>query len=95
MSDRIYYSEEAKQQAQRNNLVLVMMVAGLSVGIGAMISLLFAPQSGNDTREQLSEQMNDTVHKGQKVAKSASKQLRDNTDKAINNLNNRVQQITD
>lgn len=95
MSERIYYSQEAKQQAQRNKLVLVMMVAGLSIGIGALISLLFAPQSGNETREQLGEQMNETVHKGQKVAKTAGKQLRDNTDKAINNLNDRVQQITD
>ena len=93
MSERIYYSQEAEQQARRNKLVLVMMVAGLSVGIGAMISLLFAPQRGDKTREQLGEQVNNTVSKGREVAKTASKQILDNGEKALNNLNDRVQAI--
>lgn len=87
MNDRIYYSHEAKQQAQRQKMVLLMMVAGLSIGIGAMISLLFAPQSGDKTREQLNDQMSDAVHQGRKVAKNAGEQLRQNTEKMMENLN--------
>jgi len=93
MNERIYYSQQTKQQAKRETLVLVIMVAGLSISIGAMISLLFAPRPGKSTREQLNDQMQASINKGQKIAKSTGKQLRDTTEQTLNNLNDRVQPI--
>lgn len=54
MQNRMYYSEEARQRAysERTTMAIIFLVLGLS--IGAAIALLFAPQSGSDSREQLS-----------------------------------------
>lgn len=86
MSDRIYYSEESKQQAQREKFILVGLFASMSITLGAMIALLFAPRPGDETREQLSKQVTETMKNSQKVAKTASKHLIENTEKAINSL---------
>lgn len=72
MSDRMYYSQEAEQRARRDKLMLILLTTGLSVTIGALIAMLFAPQTGDEFREQIGEQVGDTIAKGRKLAESAS-----------------------
>jgi gas vesicle protein len=68
MSDRMYYSQEAEQRARREKLMLILLTTGLSVTIGALIAMLFAPQTGDEFREQVG----DTIAKGRKLAENAS-----------------------
>ena len=56
MTDRMYYSREAEQQATKDRTMLALFVLGLGVGVGAAISLLVAPRSGDDTRKLISHQ---------------------------------------
>lgn len=57
MTDRIYYSREAEERAlrERTAVVVLMMLLGLSAG--AVLALLFAPQSGERTRKVLGESL--------------------------------------
>lgn len=58
MSDRMYYSHEAKQKAQRERTFLALLFTGLGLSIGAALALLFAPIKGDELREELSEHVN-------------------------------------
>lgn len=90
MSDRMYYSYEAEQRARREKLMLVLLAAGVSVTIGALIAMLFAPQTGDELREQISEQMTDAVNKGQKLAQSTSEEVLEQADKLRENAQDRI-----
>jgi len=71
MTDRIYYSREAAAAARRQQLVSSLAILILGAGIGATISLLFSPQGGEETRNQIEEGIN----RGLKAANDALKQL--------------------
>jgi hypothetical protein len=58
MSDRVYYSREAEQRAQRDNLLLALLVLAFGLGIGVVIALLMAPRSGDEMRRAISEEVN-------------------------------------
>lgn len=64
MNNRIYYSREAEMQAQRERLALAVVVAALSVSMGAIMALLFAPQRGIEIRRTLGEQVEQVVENG-------------------------------
>lgn len=61
MSTRMYYSQEAEQQAQRERLTLALLASLLGLSLGAVLAFLFAPQSGDKTRQQLGEQVEHAV----------------------------------
>lgn len=56
----------------------------VGIGVGAAIGLLFAPQSGEDTREYLAgaaqDKLDEAVSTGQKWAGRAKKNVEDATD---------------
>ena len=56
MSDRMYYSNEAKQQARRERTLLALIFTALGLSIGAAIALLFAPMEGEELRDELTQQ---------------------------------------
>ncbi len=58
MSDRVYYSREAEQRAQRDTLLLALMVLAFGLGIGAVLALLLAPRSGDEMRRALADEVN-------------------------------------
>jgi hypothetical protein len=58
MSDRVYYSREAEQRAQRDNVLLALMVLTFGLGIGVVIALLLAPRSGDDMRRAIADEVN-------------------------------------
>ncbi len=57
MSDRIYYSREAEQRAQRDSLLLALMVLAFGLGIGVVLALLLAPRSGDDMRRAIADEV--------------------------------------
>lgn len=75
MNERIYYSREAEMQARRAQIVLALGVMIIGAGIGTVIAILFAPQSGKETRSTLAE-----------GAEAAYKDGRETTTKVVDNL---------
>ena len=55
MSQRTYYSEDAKNKAQFKMSALAAFCLAIGATIGTAIAILFAPQTGEDTREELGE----------------------------------------
>jgi gas vesicle protein len=51
----------------------------MGVGVGAAVSLLFAPRSGDETREILSEK----VEAGRRYAKRRAREFRDRADDTV------------
>jgi hypothetical protein len=86
MTDRVYYSSEAEQQARRERLVMAMLVAGLSLSVGAVIALLFAPQSGEKTRHQIGEQVDQVATNVQKNTDQVVKKVRDDLEQRLQNV---------
>ena len=55
MNQRTYYSEEAKYRARREMAIILGVVLALGISIGTAIAMLFAPSSGEETREELAD----------------------------------------
>ncbi|HEX2622827.1 MAG TPA: YtxH domain-containing protein [Phototrophicaceae bacterium] len=62
MSERMYYSREAEQRAQRDRMLVALVATALGVGLGTVIALILAPQAGEDTRNQLGQQVGQVAH---------------------------------
>lgn len=74
-------------------------LAGLGIGIG--LGILFAPMSGEDTRENLSQRANDLadsardlVDQGRERVRSTVSTLRGQADRVASGVANRVQDAT-
>lgn len=75
MSQRTYYSDEARQEAQIKNTIIVAVCLALGATIGTVIAMLFAPQSGDETREQLEEASSSAFNRLQKQVDELRKQV--------------------
>jgi hypothetical protein len=53
MSDRTYYSQEAKAKAQRKNMMAVGEALLAGILLGAVGGLILGPQNGAKVRQQL------------------------------------------
>lgn len=75
MNDRIYYSREAEMQAmrERNTAILAFLVIGVT--IGSVLALLFAPRSGDKTRAEIGDVLEDSFHEGRKASNEAVERL--------------------
>ena len=94
MNNRIYYSHEAEQQVRREKLVLTMLVAGLSISIGAAIALIFAPQAGEKTRKQIGKQMEENLTKGlYTTTDGIREQVQEQASQVRDTINDRIQKI--
>ena len=79
MTERIYYSQDAKSQAQRQTLLMVVFMLSVGVGIGSILGILFAPESGEKTREELGSAVETRV----KDVESQMNDLRKKVDERI------------
>lgn len=87
MNDRIYYSREAEERANRDRAVAVLVFMALGLGIGAALALLFAPKSGEKTRAELAGALNEGLDSGREATQKAIKTL----EKDFSDLRKRVE----
>lgn len=87
MNDRIYYSHDAEMQAmrERNTAILAFLVIGVT--IGTVLALLFAPRSGEKTRAEISDALEDSFQDGRKAGNEAIEKL----EKEFNELRKRLE----
>ncbi len=92
MNERIYYSREAEMRAQRQFLVTTAVLAMISVGIGAVLALLFAPRPGEEVRRELEARAAEALARGRetagKVAAEAQNNLQRVRDELVERLTN-------
>jgi gas vesicle protein len=67
MSDRVYYSREAEMRAQRERTMLALVLLGFGVGVGAVMALLFAPRSGEETRKDITDRIEPGLERARDV----------------------------
>jgi gas vesicle protein len=76
-----------------NSKTVIALLAGLAAG--AALGLLFAPEKGSDTRDKLSESLNNL---GDSIREKAAEEI-DNLsglkDRLVNNLKSKVKQVED
>ena len=83
MNDRVYYSREAQDRAnqERNTAIVVFMVVGLA--IGAVLALMFAPNSGAKTRRELAGSIGDTTSSTVKQLEKEFAELRKKVESVV------------
>ncbi|MCI0712211.1 MAG: YtxH domain-containing protein [Chloroflexi bacterium] len=77
MSERIYYSEEAKHRAERRRIATALAFMLLGAGIGAVLAMLFAPEEGEELRGEISNRVSNQVDNGLETANHAIRNLED------------------
>jgi hypothetical protein len=75
MPDRIYYSSEAEAYAQRQQVLVATVAFILGISVSAVLSLLFAPQSGASTRRDVTDALEEGFRRGKKATQDAVSQL--------------------
>ncbi len=75
MNDRTYYSREAEMRANRERLMSTVPLLVFAMAIGIAIALFLAPESGEKTREQLADSVNDRLEGGRDATNQAMKRL--------------------
>jgi gas vesicle protein len=73
--DRTYYSKAAEERVQREKALTTLIFLALGLGIGTALALMFAPQSGKKTRENLSHTIEDNVNTGREAVEPTIKRL--------------------
>ena len=76
MSDRIYYSREAEERAQRQRMVAVLVFMALGLGIGAVIAMMFTPE-GQKTRKQVGKAVSKSLDTGRGKVSDVMSDLED------------------
>lgn len=76
MSDRIYYSEDSKMQAQRKRTLLTIVTFIVGISVGSLITLLFT----NDTdvehlRERTENRIQKIEHQIQELSHKAKERI--------------------
>jgi gas vesicle protein len=78
-NNRTYYSHEAEERAARRNSALIILALSIGVGVGAAAGLMFAPNTGEKTRNDLTHSLGHTleqsVSKGHEILDPTLKRL--------------------
>lgn len=77
MNNRVYYSQEAEEQAKRQQALAVILFTAIGVTIGAAVALLFAPKSGDKIRHEISESVNEGAGATNDTIKRLERELGD------------------
>ncbi len=91
MSDRIYYSREAEERANRERTAAVLVFLALGLVVGTAIALLFAPNPGSKTRRELGGAVEGTFGESLEGAAATVKRL----EKEFSELRRRVEDRID
>jgi hypothetical protein len=76
MSDRIYYSREAEERAQRQRMVAVLVFMALGLGVGAVIAMMFTPE-GQKARKKMGKAVEDGLDTGREKISDVMSELED------------------
>lgn len=95
MSSRIYYSQEAEVQAQRERVVLALIVAGMGITLGMVMALLFAPKTGDETRRELNERLEHIAQRGRETAEQLAHDASRNTAHVRDDLERRLKAMNE
>lgn len=93
VNERVYYSREAERRAQMERLTLAVFAVLVGLGVGTVIALIVAPQSGDKTRRQIGDQVGQAVAQGQELANQAAKDVRHGAEKLRGDVEERVKSI--
>jgi len=91
-NDRIYYSHGAEVQAKRRMTIVMLVCLGSGFGIGMALALLFAPNTGEDTRQNLSENLGEGLQSGRESLDSFIKRLEGQFNDLHKNVEERLKQ---
>jgi gas vesicle protein len=94
MSERRYYSNEAEQQARRERTAAAMTFMVLGLGIGVILALLFAPDSGDKTRKELMESAGHTFDDSREATNRALERLQRNFDDLRERVEERIKELS-
>jgi hypothetical protein len=61
MSERLYYSRDAEIRAQRQQLIMILLAAALSLSVGTIATLLLSPRKGEDVRRMLGDHLSEVA----------------------------------
>ena len=75
MNERTYYSREAEDQARREQMLYAVLFVLLGLVLGAVLALLFAPERGEDTRDEIGSALNDRLHEGRNSTQHTIRRL--------------------
>ena len=75
MNDRIYYSRTAEAQAMRERTTAILAFFFVGIAVGTMLALLFAPRSGDKTRSEIADALEDGFKEGRKASSDAIERL--------------------
>ncbi|MBZ0318816.1 MAG: YtxH domain-containing protein [Anaerolineae bacterium] len=78
-NNRTYYSHKAEVRAARKNTALVVLAFSIGAGLGAVAGLIFAPTSGQKTRDELASSLEhgleQSVSKGHEMVDPTLKRI--------------------
>jgi gas vesicle protein len=74
-NERVYYSHEAEALAMRERTVQVLIFLAIGLGIGTGLALLFAPTTGKQVRDDLTESAEKSWNRGQDAIDPVIKRL--------------------
>lgn len=90
MNQRIYYSEAAQRTSQRQQLILALAVASVSLSLGALIALLFAPDTGENIRHEIRDQLDELLERSSETSREAADNVRHNAERIRDDVEERI-----
>lgn len=75
MNDRIYYSRDAEAQALRERTTAILAFFFVGITIGTVLALLFAPRSGEKTRSEIADALEEGFQEGRKASSDTIERL--------------------
>ena len=74
-TNRTYYSHDAEMRVARDRVALTVVCLLLGLGMGGVLALLFAPETGKKTRDDLVHTLEDSVNSGREFIHPAVTQI--------------------
>lgn len=90
---RTYYSHDAELRAARERVSLTVLFMLFGLGAGAAAALLFAPRSGEKTREELTSAMEDGLNSGREAVEPTLKRLQKEFSELRQKVDDRLSEV--
>lgn len=93
MNQRMYYSQEAERKAQQQRAGLALAMLALGIGLGGLLAILFAPHSGDETRQSLAELAEHAYNDGRDATGQAVETLQKDLDRLRKDFDERLKDL--